>query len=158
DLDRAVREYLPDFRLHDKLPSDRVTPRDLVTHRTGLPRHDALWYATRLGRRELYDRLRHLEPSKDLRASFQYNNLAYLTAGVLLEKVAGSSWEDFTRKRLFAPLGMTRSNFPVLDSQKSDDFAQPYKEDEGKVRRIPFRDIGPMAPAGAINSSVQDMS
>jgi CubicO group peptidase (beta-lactamase class C family) len=157
DWDRPVRDYLPDFRLHDKVPGNRVTPRDLVTHRTGLPRHDSLWYVTKLTRRELYDRLRYLEPSKDLRAGYQYNNLAYMTAGVLLEKTAGSSWEDFTRKRLFVPLGMKRSNFSVGDSQKSDDFALPYQETEGKVRRIPFRDIAPVAPAGAINSCAEDM-
>jgi CubicO group peptidase (beta-lactamase class C family) len=158
DWDRSVRDYLPDFRLHEKLSADRVTPRDLVTHRTGLPRHDSLWYVTRLGQRELYDRLRHLEPSQDLRALYQYNNLAYLTAGLLEEKIAGESWESFTRKRILAPLGMSRTNFSVVDSQKSDDFAVPYREHGGKVRPMALRDIAAVAPAGAINSCVEDMS
>ena len=158
DWDRPVRDYLPAFRLHDRVPTDRVTTRDLITHRTGLPRHDALWYLTKLNRRETFERLRFLEPTRDLRGRWQYNNLMFVTAGVLLEKVTGSSWEDFTRRRLFAPLGMTRSNFSVLVSQKADDFALPYSEEDGKVRRIPFRDITPVAPAGAINSSVEEMS
>jgi CubicO group peptidase (beta-lactamase class C family) len=158
DWDRPVRDYLADFRLHDRALADRVTPRDLVTHRTGLPRHDSMWYLTKLGRREMYERLRHLEPSKDLRDSFQYNNLMYMTAGVLLEKASGQSWEDFTRKRLFAPLGMTRSNVSVEESKMADDVALPYRDKGGERRAIPFRNIDPMAPAGSINSCVEDMS
>jgi CubicO group peptidase (beta-lactamase class C family) len=158
DWERPVRDYLPDFRLHEKAPGDRVTPRDLVTHRTGLPRHDSLWYLTRLDRRQLYERLRYLEPTKDLRAAYQYNNLAFMTAGVLLEKLAGTSWEEFTRRRLFEPLGMTGSNFSVARLQQAEEVAQPYRELGGKIRRIPFRNIDPVGPAGSINSCVEEMS
>jgi CubicO group peptidase (beta-lactamase class C family) len=158
DWDRPVREYLPDFRLHDRVGGDRVTARDLVTHRTGLPRHDAMWYVTKLSRREMYDRLRYLEPSQDLRYRYQYNNLAYMTAGVLLERASGKPWEEFVRGRLFAPLGMTHSNVSVTESEKSDDFARPYREQKGEVRRIPFRNIDAMAPAGSINSCAEDMA
>lgn len=155
--DRPVREYLPDFRLHERV-GERVTLRDLVSHRTGLPRHDGLWFLTRLTRREMYDRLHHLEPSKDLRYSYQYNNLMFMSAGVLLERVSGRSWEDFVSKRLFEPLGMERSNFSITTSQKADDFALPYQEESGKVRRVPFRNIDAMGPAGSINSCALDMS
>jgi CubicO group peptidase (beta-lactamase class C family) len=157
DWDRPVRDYLPDFRLHERIPGDRVTARDLVTHRTGLPRHDALWYVTKLSRRELYDRLHYLEPTKDLRYAYQYNNLAYLTAGVLLERVSGRTWEDFIRQRLFGPLGMTRANFSVSDSARAEDAALPC-EDRGEVRRVPFRNIDAMAPAGGINASAEEMA
>jgi CubicO group peptidase (beta-lactamase class C family) len=44
DWDKPVHEMLPGFRLYDDVATLRVTPRDLVTHRTGLPRHDAMWY------------------------------------------------------------------------------------------------------------------
>src|SRR5262249_9514718 len=127
-------------------------------HRTGLPRHDALWYTTKLNRRQLYERLRYLEPTKDLRQTWQYNNLMYMTAGAFQEKLSGQSWEGFTRKRILEPLGMTRTNLSVSDSQKADDFALPYEERDGKVGRLPFRNIDPMAPAGSINSCVEDMT
>ncbi len=158
DWDKPVRDYLPDFRLHEKVPGDRVTPRDLVAHRTGLPRHDALWYTTRLTRRQLYERLRYLEPTRDLRQTWQYNNLMFLVAGMLQEKVSGQTWEVFTRRRILEPLGMTRTNLSVNDSQKGDDFALPYEERDGKVRWLPFRNIDAVGPAGSINSSVEDMS
>jgi len=158
DWDKPVREYLPEFRLSDPVAGERMTPRDLVTHRSGLPRHDALWYNSTFTRRELVERLRYLEPSRDFRTTYQYNNLMFLTAGYLAGRLAGTSWEDLVRARIFAPLGMTGSNFSVTDSQQSPDFAQPYTTVKEEVKKIPFRGIDEMAPAGSINSNIEDMT
>src|SRR5271165_2362378 len=75
DWDKPVRDYLPDFRLWDQFATERMTPRDLVTHRSGLPRHDLMWYNSPFSREELFARLRYLEPNKDFRTTFQYQNL-----------------------------------------------------------------------------------
>jgi len=160
DWDRPLRRYLPDFRLSDATISERLTPRDLVTHRSGLPRHDLLWYNNNEGTRaEMVERLAYLELSADLRQRFQYNNLMFMTAGHLAAQLTGVSWEQALRERLFAPLGMVRSNLSVADSQKDDDFAQPYREnDEQRLDRIPFRNIDLVGPAGSVNSSVNEMA
>jgi CubicO group peptidase (beta-lactamase class C family) len=157
DWDEPVRTYLPDFRLHDEVASERMTPRDLVTHRSGLPRHDGLWYGSDLTRREMYERLRYLEPNRDFRAVFQYQNLMFMTAGYLAGQLAGKSWEELVRARIFEPLGMTRSNFSVDESQRSDDFAYPYVKVEDDVRQVNFRNLDEIGPAGSINSSVAEM-
>jgi len=157
DWDKPVREYLPDFRLHDPIATEQMTARDLVTHRSGLPRHDALWYATGYTRRQMYERLRYLEPSKSFRSTWQYQNLMFMTAGYLAEQITGTSWEALVRQRLFTPLGMSRSNLSVTESQKADDYALPYGLVRDTVRRIPFRNIDAIGPAGSINSSVEEM-
>jgi len=97
----------------DRAPfaGERLTPRDLVTHRSGLPRHDLMWYKSTASREELVRRLRYLEPSADFRGAVQYQNLMYMTAGYLAGSIAGRSWEDLVRERIFAPLGMARSLF-----------------------------------------------
>lgn len=159
EWDKPVRGYIPWFRLYDAAAGERLTPRDLVTHRSGLPRHDALWYNNHTASREdLVRSLAYLQPSADLREKWQYNNLMFLTAGFLVETMTGKSWEASVRSLVFDPLGMTRSNFSVLDSQKDADFALPYAERDGKVVKIPFRDITTIGPAGSINSSVNEMS
>ncbi len=158
DWDKPVREYMPAFRMYDEVATDHMTPRDLVTHRSGLPRHDALWYNTTLTREEMVARLRYLEPSKDFRGTYQYNNLMFLTAGVLAQHLSGMKWEDLVRQRIFVPLGMNDSNFSVTDSQKAADFAKPYENAKGNIVEVPFRGIDEIAPAGAINSCVDDMS
>ena len=158
DWDAPVRRYIPEFRLRDVHASELTTPRDLVTHRTGLPRHDAVWFNNNaISRREIVQRLAHLEGGHTFRQKFQYNNLMYVAAGHLIESVTGKTWEENTRQRIFIPLGMTNSNFSVRDSQHTADFAIPYKEKDDMLKEIPFRNIDVVGPAGSINSSVHDM-
>lgn len=159
DWEKPVRTYIPWFRLSDTFASERMTPRDLVTHRSGLPRHDLLWYNNdQASREELVRRLADLPFTADLREKFQYNNLMFLTAGYLVEVLTGKTWEDAIRSHVFEPLGMKKTNFSVVDSQKDPDFALPYRETEGTLKKIPFRNITNVGPAGAINSSVNEMS
>jgi dipeptidyl aminopeptidase/acylaminoacyl peptidase/CubicO group peptidase (beta-lactamase class C family) len=158
DWEKPVRSYLPDFQLHDKVATEHMTARDLVTHRSGLPRHDFVWYGDpTVGRKELYGRLRYLEPNKEFRSTWQYQNLMYMTAGVLAEQLTGRSWEEFTRKRIIEPLGMEHTNFSVADSQKADDFALPYSKVKDEVKPVPFHNIDAVGPAGSINSSADAM-
>ncbi len=158
EWDKPVREYLPDFRLHDATATAQMTPRDLVTHGSGLPRHDALWYGSSLTRQQMYDRLRHLEPSKDFRSTWQYNNLMFMTAGYLAARLGDLSWEELVRQKIFVPLGMKTSNFSVTESQKRADFALPYQKVKEEPKEVPFRNIDEIGPAGSINSSVEEMA
>ena len=75
EWDKPVIDYLPDFRLYDDYATTHLRVRDLVTHQSGLPRHDVVWYGSPLSRKEIFARLRYLEPSRPLHARFQYNNL-----------------------------------------------------------------------------------
>lgn len=159
DWDAPVQQYLPELRLKDKEIERNLSARDLVTHRCGLPRHDLVWYNnTELTRAEIVSRLAYLEPNHQLRETWQYNNLAFLTAGYLAEKITGKSWEECVRERIFAPLGMSASVFSVEEMQQAGDFALGYEEREGTVQRIPFRTITNMGPAGSINSNIEEMT
>ncbi|HMV46565.1 MAG TPA: serine hydrolase [Blastocatellia bacterium] len=159
EWDKPLRNYIPWFKLYDPAMTEHLSVRDTVTHRSGLPRHDLVWYNNFESTREAFVRkLAYLEPSADLRQKWQYNNLMYLTAGYLTEVLTGQTWEDAVRTRVFNPLGFKRSNFSVADSQKDSDFAQPYARRDGKVEKIPFRPITNIGPAGSINSSVNEMA
>ncbi len=83
DWDAPVRTYIPEIRFHDHVATELITPRDLVTHRSGLPRHDLVWYNANLSRKEVVARLPYLEPSEPFRSKFQYNNVMFMTAGYL---------------------------------------------------------------------------
>ena len=159
DWDTPVKEYIPSFKMYDSFATERLTPRDLVTHRSGLPRHDLMWYNSSRTRKELFDRLQYLEPSKDLRTLWQYQNLMYMTAGYLVGELSGQSWEEFVQKRIFEPLGMTNSLFSIDDAKESPNCSRPYLEKKDELREIPFYAAqGAIAPAGAIVSSINDMS
>ena len=164
EWDEPVRTYLPSFTLHDDYASREMTPRDLVCHRSGLPRHDLLWYGSPFSRKELVDRLRYLEPNVGFRYEFQYQNLMFMTAGYLAGEVKGTTWEALVNERIFGPLGMTNSTLSVEDMERAPDFAFGYekkkneKTKEDEIKRMPFRNIDAVGPAGAINSSAADMA
>lgn len=157
DWDHPVCDYMPTFRLKDPVANSHATARDLVTHRTGLPRHDALWYNSPLTREQILERLQYLQPNKDFRSTYQYNNLMLLAAGHLAETITGKRWEQLVRENIFEPLGMTDTNTSVLDLQTASDHAQTYGRVKDEFVAIPFRNIDALGPAGAINSNIDDM-
>jgi CubicO group peptidase (beta-lactamase class C family) len=156
--DNPVIDYLPDFRMYDPDVTRRLTVRDLVTHRSGLPRHDLVWYNDHaISRAELVHRLRFLPPNKDLRETFQYNNLMFVTAGYLVGQVVGKPWEQAIQQIVFQPLGMTGTDVTVAAMQQAPDYSLGYEVRNDTIQRLPFRDISLVGPAGSINSSVDDM-
>ena len=58
--------------MYDPVATEQLTTRDMVTHRSGLARHDLVWYSSSFSREDLVSRLRYLEPNKPLREKFQY--------------------------------------------------------------------------------------
>jgi CubicO group peptidase (beta-lactamase class C family) len=159
DWESPLRDYVPDLRLHDPVVSDRMTILDLLSHRSGLPRHDLVWLGhPERSRAELVRRLRFLPLSRDLRQEFQYCNLGYMAAGHVVDVLSGTAWEDYLRSRLLRRLGMDRSNLSVDDMSADPDHAGAYERRQGVVVPVPPRPVAAMAPAGAINSCAADMA
>ena len=160
DWDTPLRNYLPDFRLSDSVASERITTRDILSHRTGLPGHDLVAYGAELSAKEMLKRLPHLEMNRDIRTTWQYNNLMYGIAGYLIQCISGQSWDEFVRQRILVPLGMKRTSFTIAEVLQMPDYAMPYKLADGEIlqRTEFYRLVGADAPAGAINSNVEDMT
>jgi len=157
--DEPVRNYLPEFRLHSDELTLRLTVRDLVTHRSGLPRHDFAWFGSPLSREQLFQRLRHFEPSAGLRERFQYNNFMFMAAGYLGGRVAGTSWEQLVQTNLFAPLGMQRSSTSLAGLQALADRGTGYVLDDAQQPKPQaYQALDAMGPTGSINSSASDMA
>jgi CubicO group peptidase (beta-lactamase class C family) len=159
DWDTPIREYLPSFKLWDSFASERITGRDLGSHRSGLPRHDLMWYGSSASREELVSRLKYLPNTADFRAVWQYQNLMYMTAGYLVEVLSGLTWEDFVRERIFGPLGMASSHIDASAVETAPDFSRGYQEHKNQVRVMDYyQGFTAVAPAGSIFSSITDMS
>jgi CubicO group peptidase (beta-lactamase class C family) len=158
DWDKPVREYLPNFRLYDSYATEHITLRDLLTHRSGLPRYEGLWFGSSYSTGDIVRRLRFLEPSAGFRAVFQYSNMNFTVAGHLQGKVDGDrTWEESEKRRVIDPLGMTATSFSVDVLRNTADYALPYAEDEKGLAEVPFFDFKAVAPAGTINSNADDM-
>src|SRR5712692_3088429 len=156
--DDPVRKHLPFFRLADPLADENVTLRDLVCHRTGLSRHDMLWYGSPWGREEIVRRIAQVKLDKSFRSTYQYQNIMYLAAGLAVGAASNSTWEEFVQERILDPLGMTGANFSTTVAEKAPDHATPHRKKEETIEGIPWRNLDNVAPAGSINAGVRDMS
>jgi CubicO group peptidase (beta-lactamase class C family) len=160
DFDKPVRTYLPELKFYNNELNDHVTLRDMMCHRTGLPRHDYSWYLFQTHSKDsLVQRIQYMEPSVGLREKWQYNNFMFLLQGVVTEKITGKSWEDNIREKIFEPLGMNNSDVSLAEWTKSSDAAFGYDvKNDSIIKKMNYYDIAAVSPAGSINSSVNDMS
>jgi CubicO group peptidase (beta-lactamase class C family) len=152
DWTKPVRDYVPDFRLHDPIATDRITVRDLLCHHSGLPRHDWIWMPGDRSSAEMLAAMRYIEPSRDVRTTFQYCNLGFHAASIVAERITGQSWEDFTRTRIIDPLKMS-ATFDVEHLAAAEDAAAPYLVHRDQRQRTKLWSISTTA-AGGINTSV----
>ncbi|MCG7385165.1 serine hydrolase [Paenibacillus sp. ACRRY] len=155
--DTPVKTYKDNFKMFDPVATERLTIRDMLCHRSGLPRHEMAWYNSPRTREQLVNALQYLEPNEDFRNKWQYQNLMYMTAGYLVGNLKETTWEKLVQDHLFKPLGMTSSLFSVEEMQTQPDYAFPYMEKDGENVRIPYRNIDAAGPAGSINSNLEDM-
>ena len=156
--DDPVTKHLAGFQLFDPYATRELTVRDTLSHRSGLERGDLLWYGSSYDRDEIVRRVRYLKPGWSFRSRFGYQNIMFLTAGQIIPKVAGKSWDNFVRDRIFTPLQMTSTSTTITTLKNSDNVATPHDKFDGKVQPVPWRNIDNIGPAGSINSNVVDMA
>jgi CubicO group peptidase (beta-lactamase class C family) len=146
DLDKPVRNYLPELKFQNEYTNDHATLRDMMCHRTGLPRHDLSWYASWATRNELLERIQYMEPTAELREKWQYNNFMFMAQGVVIEKLTGKSWEENMKERILKPLGMDNTNLSTTVMEKSSDHSLAFATKDSSVKAIPYRNIDAMGP------------
>eukprot|EP01118_Nematostelium_gracile_P007261 TRINITY_DN234_c0_g1_i4.p1 TRINITY_DN234_c0_g1~~TRINITY_DN234_c0_g1_i4.p1 ORF type:complete len:525 (-),score=141.48 TRINITY_DN234_c0_g1_i4:206-1759(-) len=160
-----IYSSFPQLRLKERDVTERVTIRDLFSHRTGLPRHDFLWITgPNITRQEFLDNLQYLDFNYDFRYEFEYNNLMVATAGFIAGKVSGGdgTWESGLRKNILDPLGMKNTSLDTLSAIATGNYAFPHGFDaDGNVQAYE-KDINQivklLGPAGSISSSANEMS
>ncbi|QSX38267.1 serine hydrolase [Shewanella sedimentimangrovi] len=159
DWDGPVQGYLPQFRLYSPELTNRVTMRDILSHRTGIPRHD-LVHANypEMTRSELLSRLPYLKPAHPLRERWEYSNLMYAVAGHVLEQLSGNSFEALVKEQVLQPLGMKASHMSIPKLKQQSNRALPYDEQDGKLSPTDYYPMQLGQPAGGLVSNVEDMT
>lgn len=164
--DEPVIRYLPDFATSDPVITRGMTVRDLLCHRSGLPlgAGDLMQFPfTDHSRADIVRGLRYLPFERGFRSGYAYDNILYVVAGVLIERVTGQSFEDFMTARLLRPLGMGGA-VPVRERVRTGNIV-------GRHARLgpPTRGVGPLeivaadetaagSPAGGINAGMNDIA
>ncbi|KAL4869188.1 hypothetical protein BDV12DRAFT_196619 [Aspergillus spectabilis] len=111
--DTTLYSLIPEvFALSDPWYTTHVTITDMLSHRSGLPRHDMIMMQN-ITSREIIERMRYLPLTAEIRTKFQYCNLMYITAAYLVETVTGQSLGDFLKERVWGVLGMNETGFDL---------------------------------------------
>lgn len=152
-----VIDYLPEFRLKDPYVTRELTIRDLLTHRSGMGNTDFLWIGD-ASTEEILHKMRLIDPQYSFRGGYTYQNIMYVVAGEVVEKLSGMSWEGFIQTRIFDPLGMERSTPKGRNLAKMGNFVKPHYIMEDEVKLIPRTDIDAIAAAGDAWASIEDMT
>ncbi len=159
--DKPIHDSVPTIEFYNDQLNSNVTLRDMLSHRTGVTRHDLIWLRSPFTRGELFEKLKYLEPQEPLRTTFLYNNLMFSAAGHVIELKSGRSWEDFVRERELTPLDMNTTTFTIAEMLKHPDHGVPFREkrDSFELYQIPYyEDTQGVAPAGGIISNIEEMS
>lgn len=157
-LDAPVQRYLPTLQLYDPVMTRELTVRDLLTHHTGLPGSDQLWYGTDASTDEIIRRMRWLRPATSFRNGYAYQNVQYAMAGDVVRAATGREWSDFLRARVWEPLGMHETLPTLAATAGQPNVAAPHLVIDDTLRVIENRSVDAVAAAGSVWSSVSDMA
>ncbi|MCC8424471.1 serine hydrolase [Mucilaginibacter sp. UR6-11] len=159
-LDDYVTKYLPYFKLENKAAGDQTIIRDLLCHRLGFKtfQGDFAFYNSNLTRQQIIDKLGHMKATYPFRTKWGYTNAAFLTAGEIIPRVSGKTWEAYLKENIFAPLGMTNTLALTADLPKSFNKTVPHTLVDERLSAVPYAQLDGLAPAASISSSVNDMS
>ena len=156
DFEDSPIDYINELRFYNSQMNDVISIRDMMSHRTGLPRHDASWYFfPTFSKDSLVSRVKHHKPFTSVRNQWWYNNFMFMLQGVVAERITNKTWSENIKEMIFEPLGMTRSNTSIAELENSENAAFGYSQD---FKKMDYYKIAGMGPAGSINSSVNEMS
>ncbi len=156
--DDKVVKHLPDFRLGDPYITAELRIRDLFTHNGGIGNTDFLWaFTPELSPADAMKRMQFARPSYPFRGGYTYQNVMYMIAGQVIERISGRTWEAFVTERLFAPLGMQATFANHTLSKNYANRSSAHYEIDGKTTVIPEMLVDSAAPAGAVWSTADDI-
>lgn len=160
DLDAPVTTYIPEFKLSDPESTKTVTVRNLLSHTSGLVRTDASTFDTSITAEDIIKAAATTPLVGKPGEMFVYSNVNTIVAGEIIERISGESWETFTRKRIFAPLGMDTATLSIDELEEQSNIATPSIPDvrNGGLQTTDYLTLGADIPAGAINASAADMA
>ena len=153
-----VVDHLPKFKLSDPYISNDARVKDLLTHNLGIGNEDRLWTTDSTSIDELLLNFSKSERKYSLRGGYTYQNIMYVVAGRLIEKVSGQSWQDFIEHNILKPIGLECTLTWSKDIFEYGNHTYPHMIDyEEGIVNVPFTISDQIGAAGMMWSCLDDM-
>ena len=160
--DDKVIKYITEFKMYNEYVTNEFTIRDLVTHRSGLGLGAGdlmIWPdGSDFQANDIIRNLQYLKPVSAFRTKYDYDNLLYIVAGEVIEKISGATWCDFIEERIMKPLEMNSSAASFLRLKDTTNSIAPHVPTDGKLKIISRYKNQTFDAAAGIYSSVNDLS
>lgn len=152
-----VIKYLPTFKLYDPYVTKELSIQDLFLHNSGVGNTDYLWGDNNLSTDDILAKMQLLKPVYSFRSSFIYQNIFYLVAGKVIEKISGKPWHIFLKENIFDRLGMqhTKALFKQVDDENR---AAPHFLINDNATVIEKDTVDAIGPAGSVASCADDIA
>ena len=150
DIDQPLVAALPDFAIKTRFPkAGPVTPRNVMTHHSGLPSNFLRGMFVRdPGRFEtVVEGLRDEHLTFPPNYVFSYSNVGMALLGATVQKVSGEPFDTYMAQHFFKPMGMTQSSFVSRPLTKAYEYNK-------EIEVFSLRDM----PAANLLSNVVDLS
>jgi CubicO group peptidase (beta-lactamase class C family) len=158
DLEASVQTYLPWFELADKEASAKITVRNLLNHATGISTKDGnRFLSSQQGLEEIVRGLNSIQITQPVGTTFQYSNLNYSIAGLIVEVVSGQSYADYVTQHIFEPLDM-RHSYASRTPALADGLAAGHHYMFGHAFEREYAVPPSGVPEGFLIASVEDMT
>lgn len=154
-----VADVLTYFRLRSDRATSRVTLRDILSHRTGLP-HNTFDHKLEdnVSYQELVRELDQVPLTCEVGECYTYQNVAFSMFGDLVYAVTGDFFNHQVEKRLFQPLGMETATYGRAALEDSASWARPHVREYGHyVTLVPKPNYYWVSPAAGVNASIRDL-
>ncbi len=162
EWDTPVSDIIPEFKLYDSYVTREFTVRDLVTHRSGLGlgAGDLMVFpaTNTTNMEEMIHNLRYLKPVSSFRSQYDYDNLLYIVAGEIVERISKESYSQYITNHFFKPLDMKRSSLNLKDITADANRIDGHAPVNGKLEITPHTFTELANPAAGIYASIGDMS
>lgn len=138
--DDKVKKYIPEFKMYNDYVTEEFTIRDLLTHRSGLGLGAGDLMVWPDGHdftpEDIIRNIQYLKPVSGFRTKYDYDNLLYIIAGEIIERVSGQKWTEFIEQNFMIPLGMNRSAGSWNTLKDKTNVIAPHVPVDGKLKVI----------------------
>ncbi|PKY04127.1 putative penicillin-binding protein [Aspergillus campestris IBT 28561] len=152
-----------DFVLSHEWDTNNITIEDILSHRTGMPRHEFAFGGDYDGHpaslRDIVRSVRYMQRSAPPRTTYQYSNLMFIVASYLIETLTGKWIGDVFREKIWRPLGMDSTYLSLEDARASGkELAQGYLYNSSLpgYEPVPLKNKPEVSGAGAAISNIKD--
>ncbi|MEL1242639.1 serine hydrolase [Flavobacterium sp. DGU11] len=160
--DDKVIKYIPEFTMYNDYVTANFNIQDLLTHRSGLGlgAGDLMFFPTGsdFTMKDVLTSFQYFEPKSAFRTKWDYDNLLYVVAGEVIERVSGMTWEQFIQTRIMVPLGMDNSYAGLSMMKDKSNLASPHAEVKGTLNKLEDFEEMVNGAAGGIYANVDDLS